>query len=80
LALFSSQNHTCAFIITDTSIKNNVATSIAYIHIYDKPVVKTLYYAVNVNSIKAKLFAIRYSINQATNFLSVFAKLLLSLI
>jgi len=71
LALFFSENYTCTFIITNASIKNNVAISIAYIHIHDKPVVKTLYFAVNINSTEAKLFAIRYSINQATNSISI---------
>jgi len=44
-----------------------VATSIVYIHICDKPIIKTLYHAGNVISTKAELFAIRCSINQAVN-------------
>ena len=36
-----------------------------------KPVVKTLHHAVNVNSTEAKLFTIRYGINQATNSISI---------
>ena len=66
LAIISLDNLSHALIITDTSIKNNVATSIAHIHIHDKPVVKTLH-AVNINSTEAELFAIRCGINQATN-------------
>jgi len=43
-----------------------MATSIAYVYIYNKPVIKTLYHAVNVNNTEAKLFATRCNINQAT--------------
>jgi len=65
LAIESSNSLTNALMATDTSIKNNVATYIVHIHIHNKPVVKTLYHAVNVMTSKAKFFAIRYSINQA---------------
>ena len=44
-----------------------MAISIAYIHIHNKPIIKTLYHVVNITSTKAKLFAIRYGNNQATN-------------
>ena len=56
-----------ALVITDTSVKNNIATSISHIHIYNNPITKTLHYVVNIMSTKAKLFAIRCDINQATN-------------
>jgi len=49
------------------SIKNNVATSIAHIHTHHKLLIKTIYYAVNVTSTEAELFAIRCGINQATH-------------
>ena len=71
LAIMSSENPLHILIITDASIKNNVATSIAHIHIHDNPIVKTLHHVVNVNSIKAELFAIRYGINQATNSIKI---------
>ena len=67
MIIVSSENPSYALVITNASIKNNVATSIAYVHICNRPVVKTLYHAVNVNSIKAELFVIKCSINQATN-------------
>ena len=66
LALSLLENPSHALIITNTSVKNNVATSIAHVYIHDKPVIKTLYHVVNINSIEAKLFAIRCGINQAT--------------
>jgi len=56
-----------ALVVTDASIKNNVATSIAYIHVHDKLIMKTLHYTLNVMSTEAELFVIRCSINQATN-------------
>ena len=52
-----------ALIVTNTSIKNNMAISIAHIRIHDILVVKTLYYAVNIIITEAKLFSIRCSIN-----------------
>ena len=60
-----------ALIVTDASIKNNIVTSIAYIHVHDKPVIKTIHHNVNIISIEAELFAIRYSIHQATNISGV---------
>ena len=71
LAISSLENSAHALVITDASVKNNVATFIAHVHICDKPIVKTLHHAVNINSIEAKLFAIRYGINQATSFLEI---------
>jgi len=53
-------------VVSDTSIKNQVATSIAYIHIHDSPVVKIIHHAINVTTTEAELFTIRYGINQAT--------------
>ena len=71
LAIISLENPLHTLIITDASIRNNVATFIAYIHIHNRPVIKTLYHVVNVNSIEAKLFAIRYGINQATSLYEI---------
>ena len=51
--------------ITDASVKNNVASSIAHIHVFNKPVVKTLHHTVNITAQEAEFFAIRYSINHA---------------
>ena len=49
----------------DASIKNNVAVSIAYIHVHNKPMVITLHHTISVTSSKAKFFAIRCDIIQA---------------
>ena len=50
-------------VVSDASIKNQVAMSIIYIHIYDTPVVKIIYYIVNITSTEAKLFVIRCGLN-----------------
>jgi len=49
--------------ITDVSVKNNVTLSIVHIHVFNKPVVKTLYHAVNITAQEAKFFTIRCGIN-----------------
>ena len=56
-----------AIIVTDTSIKNNIATSILHIHIFNNPITKTVHHIAYVTSTEAELFTIRYSINQALN-------------
>jgi len=61
-----SLNPHLTVVVSDASIKNQVTTSISYIHSYNKPVIKTIYHAVRVISTEAKLFAIRCSIIQAT--------------
>jgi len=51
-------------IISNMSIKNNVAFSISHIHSFNNLLKKTLYYAINIISTEAELFAIRCSISQ----------------
>ena len=67
LAFESSSIPSHVLIITDASVKNNIATSILHTHIHNRPITKTLHHAVNVMSTEAELFAIRCGINQATN-------------
>ena len=57
-----------AIVITDASIKNNIATSILHTHTFNSLLIKTLHHTVFVTSTEAELFAIRYSINQASNW------------
>ena len=61
----ASSNPSSTIVISDASIKNQVTTSILYVHSFDKPVVKTLYRAINITTAKAELFAIQCGINQA---------------
>ena len=53
-------------VVTDVSIKNQIATSISHIHSHDKPVIKTIHHVVNIISTEAKIFTIGCDINQAT--------------
>ena len=59
----SSEHHT-ALVITDASIKNDIATSISHIHSFNQLIIKTVHHAFFVTSTEAKLFAIRCGINQ----------------
>ena len=63
IAIASLENLLHTLVITDTSIKNNMAISISHVHICNKSVVKTLHHAVSINSTEAELFIIKCSIN-----------------
>ena len=65
MVLRNSSSLHIALVITDASIKNNIATSISHIHIANHPLTKTVHHAVFVTSMEAELFTIRCSINQA---------------
>ena len=65
MVLESFSSSFTAIIVTDANIKNDIAKSISHMHIANSPLVKTLYHVAFVMSTEAKLFAIRYSINQA---------------
>jgi len=71
LTLQASSDPWLVIIVIDTSIKNQVATSISHVHNHYRLVIKTVYYAVNVMTTKAKFFVIRYGINQAIHFSNV---------
>ena len=57
-------------IVSDTSIENQIATSITHIYVHDKSIIKTLHHAINITSNEAELFAIRYGINQVTQLVN----------
>ena len=61
----SSDSHSI-IVVTNASIKNQIATLISHVHIHNRPVIKTTHYTVNIISTKVELFVIRYSINKAT--------------
>ena len=65
MVLESSSSLSVAIIVTDASIKNNIATSISHIHLANYPLTKTVYHIAFVTSTEAKLFVIRCGINQA---------------
>ena len=65
MVLYNSSSPHTALVITDASIKNNIAASISHIHIANHPLTKTVHHASFVTSIEVELFAIRCGINQA---------------
>jgi len=66
MTLCCSSNPHTALIITDASIKKDIATSISHIHSFNRPIIKTVHHASFVTSTEAELFAIRCGINQAS--------------
>ena len=67
MVLCMSSSSNSALIVTDASIKNDIATLISHIHQANRPLIKTAHHAVFVTSLEAELFAIRCGINQACN-------------
>ena len=64
-------NQDTLLFIADASIKNNVVISVLHIQKGQNIINKSIHHAMNVNSIKAKLFAIRCRINQAIQIWNV---------
>ena len=54
-----------AVVISNISIKNQVATFISHILSHDRPIIKTIHYIIKVTFTDAEIFAIRCSIIQA---------------
>ena len=71
LTLQMSADSKTAVIVSDVSIKNQVATLIAHIHVHNNPIIKTLYHTINVTFTEAKLFTIRCDINQVTQSINI---------
>ena len=65
MVLRISPSHQTTLVVTDASIKNNIAISILHVHIVNQPLTKTVHHAAFVTSIEAELFTIRCGINQA---------------
>ena len=66
-----SNSPSTTIVVTDASIKNNIAISISHTHTYNNSITKTIYHVVHIISTKAELFAIKCSINQASNRVSI---------
>ena len=66
MTIQASTPHT-VIVVSDASIKNDIATSISYIHICNQLLVKTVHHVAFVTSTEVELFAIRCGINQACN-------------
>ena len=56
-----------ALIVTNASIKDNIATSVAHVHQANSPLIKTVHHTMFITSSEAELFTMRYEINQACN-------------
>ena len=61
----SLSNFNTVLVISDASVKNNVATLISHIHQGSNIIAKTIHYAINVTFPEMELFSVRYGINQA---------------
>ena len=64
-------NQDIVLIILDASVKNNIATSVLYIHKGQDIIAKTVHYTMNIMSTKAELFTIRCGINCTTQIQDV---------
>ena len=62
----ASTNPQSVVIVSDASIKNQIATLIAHVHNHDNLVIKMIYHVINVISTKVELFIIRCGIKQTT--------------
>ena len=58
-------NTNTILVISDASIKNNVATLISHVHSGQNILVKTIHHTINITSTEIELFLIRCGINQA---------------
>ena len=65
MVLKNSSSPSVTIIVSDASIRNNIAISIAHIYVFDKPLMKTIHHAIHVTSTEVELFAIRCGINQS---------------
>ena len=63
IVLHAISNPKSTVIISDASIRNNIATSIVHIYLHSNPIKKMLHHTVSITSTEAKLFAIRCDIN-----------------
>ena len=71
MTLQSSSSPNMAIIVTDVSVKNDIATSIFHIHTFNQPMIKTVHHAAFVTSTEAKLFTIRCSIENISKIIVV---------
>jgi len=65
IVLRALSNPSSTIVVSDTGIKNHIATSISHIHSYNKSVIKTMHRAINITTTEAELFVIHCGINQA---------------
>ena len=66
----STSNSNTILVISDASIKNNIAASISHIYNSLNIIAKTIHHIINVIFIKVELFLIRCGINLAVQVLN----------
>ena len=72
IAIKSSNTPLTALMVIDASVKNNITSSIAHMHVHNKPIVKMLHHTINIMSTEAEFFTIRCGINQASHLQDIF--------
>ena len=65
IVITSSSDLLLCIIVSNTSIKNYIATFILHIYSFNQPIVKICHQAINISTTEAEFFTIRCSINQA---------------
>ena len=65
MMLHSSSSPHTAIIVTNASVKNDIATLVSHIHIHDHPLIKMVHHVAFITSTEVELFAMRCSISQA---------------
>jgi len=65
ITLQSSSLPHMAIVVTDASIKNDIATLVSHIHIHNHSLIKMVHHVAFVTSTEVELFTIRCGINQA---------------
>jgi len=71
MVLRNSSDPNTTLVITDASIKNDIAMSISHIHLANCSLIKTVHHAFFVMSSEVELFTIRCGINQACSLNNV---------
>ena len=66
-----SLNPHTALVIADASIQNDIATSVAHIHVANRPLVKTVHHVSFVTTTEAELFALRCGVIQALSLKNI---------
>ena len=64
ITIQASLDSSAYIVISDASIKNQVATLVSHVYSFDRPIVKTFHQAVNISTTETELFTIRCGINQ----------------
>ena len=67
MTIISSLSPHMVLVVSDTSIKHDIATLVLHVHMQDKSLIKTVHHAVFITSTEAELFTIRCGLNQACN-------------